>query len=452
MWIAIDWVAFFTLGTIALVSVQGIWSDYTNTKTSLSWSSEAISSHPTITMCFSLKGDYPKMFDIQTEMNITYTINSTKYMILNEKDNKSPEFGKEVVHLERLKNCYKISTKAIPIKREERTIKVEISLSPHLDVIDLVKRLPINIWFILTSAMNSFGVEEEFYPEGNPYEVPITLQHHRKVILKPKKIDYLKEMRGGCEDSGFWNVVESEFAYEIKRQCPLPCAPMKLPNGTLGDCVKMGVPETEIKCSTIILFGVINSVLQNGFTPCTKIEYPGKESDYVQIVEGKGLVRDDFGKPEVVIPPNFNGKVIVIFSYKFDNPETTDVFSEYIIVDTMTMIGSIGGTLGLYVGFSFSGFAMQIIGWIQILVVKISQSSFFKEEKKKDNANSKQAQNETNMKLKGNNVKAEKPSVKTVNNLTPSKTNQDISLKNKKKETKPSNKTQVAPKPATNVA
>ena len=31
-----DWIAFFTLGVVALVSVQGIWSDFSNTKTSLS--------------------------------------------------------------------------------------------------------------------------------------------------------------------------------------------------------------------------------------------------------------------------------------------------------------------------------------------------------------------------------------------------------------------------------
>ena len=78
----------------------------------------------------------------------------------------------------------------------------------------------------------------------------------------------------------------------------------------------------------------------------------------------------------------------------------------HIIVDTMTMIGSIGGTLGLYVGFSFFDFAMQILGWIQMLVVKISQSSLFKEEKKKE---CKKDQTKEPKKDEKNEVKPEQP-------------------------------------------
>ena len=378
--IAFDWVAFFTLALIALVSIQGIWSDYLNTKTSLSWSSESITSHPTITICFNEKRNEHKMFDLQTEMNISYKLNSKEYMILNEMDNTSPEFGDEVVSLERLYRCYKLSTNAIPKKGEERSIKIEIS--PHIEWI--LNRLETKILFFLTSARNAFGVEEEIFIEGNPYEAQITLQHQMKTIMKPKKIEYLKEMRGGCEDSGFWNVVESTFVADMKRKCPLPCSTSLLPNSTLEECKKMGVASSEIGCSVSVLFDVINKVLQNGFAPCTKIEYTGKELEHIRIDGMKKIVYDDFGDAFVDLPPNFNDKITVIFTYKFDTPETTDVFSEYIIVDTMTMIGSIGGTLGLYVGFNFFDFAMQIMGWIQMLVVKISQSSIFKEEKKKE--------------------------------------------------------------------
>ena len=403
--IVLDWLAFFILGSIALVSVQGIWSDYANTKTSLSWSSEAISSHPAVTMCFASKSEDPKMFDLGTEMNITYILESKSSMILKENANTSPEFGDEVVHLERQFACYKISSNAIPTKGEERSIKVEIN--PHLEWIH--DRLATHILFILTSAQNSYGVYEEIYIDGNPYETRVRLQHQLKTILKPKKMEYLKEVRGGCEDSGFWYVVESTFASEIKRKCPVPCAPYKLPNGTLGDCLKMGIPKTEFKCCYSVLFEVINNVLQNGFAPCTKIEYTGKESGY-SVIEGiKEIVFDPLDpklEPYIEFPPHTEITPTVIFTYKFDTPETTDVFSEYIIVDTMTMIGSIGGTLGLYLGFSFFDFAMQILGWIQILVVKISQSSLFKEEKKKE---CKKDQTKEPKKDEKNEVKPEQP-------------------------------------------
>ena len=394
----IDWVAFFTLGTIALVAVQGIWSDFSNTKTSLSWSSEAISSHPTITMCFGPNHvNDDKMFDIQTEMNISYTINSKQSMVLNEKDNTSPEFGDEIIQLERMSRCYKLSTNASPTKREERSIKIEIT--PHLE--GILNRLPMKIFFFLTSAENSFGVEQDIFIEGNPYETQVSLQHQMKTILKPKKIEYLKEMRGGCEDSGFWNVVESTFVSDIKRKCPIPCSTFKLPSGTLEDCLKLGVPMTEVGCSFNVLYEVITKVLKNGFAPCTKMEYEGKEMEELKIDGTTTIIskRTD-GSELIILPPNFDEKITVIFSYKFETPETTDVFSEYIIVDTMTMIGSIGGMLGLYVGFSFFDFAMQILDWILTLVVRISKSSIFKEAKNMKEENKQQKKNKVALKPK----------------------------------------------------
>ena len=378
-WTVVDWVAFLTLGSIALASVQGIWYDYANTKTSLSWSSEAISSHPTITMCFGPIEEYPhKTFELHSEMNISYAVNSMNFLVLNEKDNTSPKFGNETIFLEQLQRCYKISAKSIPTKGEERSIKIEFS--PSLKE----QRFGTKIFFYLTSATNSYGVEKEVYIEGNPYEAQVLLQHHFKSKLKPEKMKYLKEAKDGCDDTGFWNVVESTYASDVKGNCPLPCAPFKLPNSTYETCLSMGAPKNELNCNHVVLFEVIRKILQNGFSPCTKIEYKGKELQNFRIEAAQELVVEMDGDSYVKFPPNFNDKPMVIFSYKFDTPETTDVYSEYIIVDFMAMVGSIGGTLGLYIGFSFFDFFMQILDWIQMLVFVISQSSIFKEEKKKD--------------------------------------------------------------------
>ena len=51
--------------------------------------------------------------------------------------------------------------------------------------------------------------------------------------------------------------------------------------------------------------------------------------------------------------------------YYFANPEYTKVFKEYVIVTEMGLIGNVGGTLGMCIGFSFSGLIALIISFFK---------------------------------------------------------------------------------------
>ena len=41
--------------------------------------------------------------------------------------------------------------------------------------------------------------------------------------------------------------------------------------------------------------------------------------------------------------------------YRFSHPQALTVHDEYLIYDDIGLIGSVGGTLGMFIGFSFSG-------------------------------------------------------------------------------------------------
>ena len=41
---------------------------------------------------------------------------------------------------------------------------------------------------------------------------------------------------------------------------------------------------------------------------------------------------------------------------------------EYFIIDSLGLIGSVGGTLGVFIGFSFSGLIINIIEYIKTLI------------------------------------------------------------------------------------
>ena len=64
------------------------------------------------------------------------------------------------------------------------------------------------------------------------------------------------------------------------------------------------------------------------------------------------------------------------FQYKFVTPLFAEVYEEYIICDFISMIGSVGGTLGLFIGFSFSNILMHLIGYLKLLFNKVVKTHF----------------------------------------------------------------------------
>ena len=57
-------------------------------------------------------------------------------------------------------------------------------------------------------------------------------------------------------------------------------------------------------------------------------------------------------------------------TYKFLYPEYVTVYEEYLIYDIIGMIGSIGGTLGMFLGFSFVNVISLVINYLQSLKIK----------------------------------------------------------------------------------
>ena len=68
---------------LSIIFVEGIWMDYKEKKTSLTWDEEPIVDHPTTSFCFH---DYSnvgnlmahKMFSIGTDVNITYDVKTKR--------------------------------------------------------------------------------------------------------------------------------------------------------------------------------------------------------------------------------------------------------------------------------------------------------------------------------------------------------------------------------------
>ena len=61
----------------------------------------------------------------------------------------------------------------------------------------------------------------------------------------------------------------------------------------------------------------------------------------------------------------------ISFKVNFPNPPETVVKEEYLLFDLISMIGAVGGTLGLCIGFSFMEVAGSIMALLEIGVKKM---------------------------------------------------------------------------------
>ena len=66
---------------------------------------------------------------------------------------------------------------------------------------------------------------------------------------------------------------------------------------------------------------------------------------------------------------------IMYFFWSFAPPKTTILYEEYLIYDTIGLIGSVGGTLGMFIGFSFSNALETLLNNMYSLKTKITQKS-----------------------------------------------------------------------------
>ena len=211
---------------------------------------------------------------------------------------------------------------------------------------------------LLISKNNSLTCNGKHH-EGNLKIVSSVFGNQNTLTIKPKKHILLEE-KGKCRLDLYTNVFNENFLQNIA-QCPKPCKPpnywqkclgfdMRPEIGRLPQC--HGNPECFEHQFT-------NTIANTTAEPCTKLQYQ---------VEVNQEERKDKGQ-------------VVYFKLLID--PTVAVEEEYMIFDTVSMIGAIGGTMGLLMGFSCTGVVSAAISMlekaIQHLLKKHSKpNQFFK--------------------------------------------------------------------------
>ena len=105
----------------------------------------------------------------------------------------------------------------------------------------------------------------------------------------------------------------------------------------------------DYQCGKKIMISVWADVIQKEKCPhaCTTFQYTGS------------VIKEQFYEQDAL-----EGVFLLKLYYSFDSPVSVTVHEEYLIYDMISLIGSVGGTLGIGIGFSVTGFVSFLLNMI----------------------------------------------------------------------------------------
>ena len=333
---------------------------------------------------------------------------------LELKDNIIPGVDNEIITVQKDNTwtpCYRVISKGNHFNRlkgQYRTFQIDIDKDVYVEL------LPPRVVIFASSLENSFGYENELlFFNQNPHITEISLNHHVSVSYKPNKIEYLKEKHTNCEEESFYEVFEKVFASKAKESCQSPCLPhpYHLPKNIFDFCdfdsnsnFIINHDFSNMTCSQNAFYTARYEVeMSYSFVPCNKMYYEGHIlQDYLldgrpEMYEWDNAIDSDV---EVFFPSvdENPGNVSVMFSYNFEIPETMTVQVESYIVTFMDLIGVVGGTFSMFVGFAFYDNILSFLDYIIMIwnfikrisrkrVSKVKNQSSVESQKQNDSKN-----------------------------------------------------------------
>ena len=335
----LEWFLFLGLCYTAAYFSHTVVLQFFRGSTSFAQSEQNITELPTITICFSAFGSYTKTaYEYGLDFKIDYLLRAENRVastfLIEGKDTtllgEILSFNKIIS--EAMGNCYKLSYISFknPMAYEYSQLMIYFNQSiPWLDIPTL------QVFF--TTEKNSYGIAVNSWKNGRMGKTSVNKGLFNSVDVRAVKFSYLPE-NSKCGQESFYECFSRLLIANI--------------NGSLTKCTPGTFPNLPI-CKELNtdywndFWHFWNKVSKNGQCPklCDTLDYTVETSS----------IRNE---------PR--GNITFSFAYVFESSNSmTSVYEEYFIYDVTSMIGSVGGTLGMCIGFSFTGVLSSLMKFIQ---------------------------------------------------------------------------------------
>ena len=325
----LDWILYLCFFGLSAFFMWEVLEKFISGKSSFAKYEEPMNELPTITLCFpdpdSVKTEYEYGLDFKIEYTLktkdivtsTILIEGTNMTVLGEIVSFNKFLSKSMGY------CYKFSH----IFFDAMAYQFSNFWLYFNESVILPDTTKLHLFF--TSEINVFGLAVNSWRIGRVAKIEINKGFHGQIDVRPQKLIYLSG-KSNCGHESFYECFSRIYA---TNESSIKCFPGTLPSN-LPLCKNINRKYMGK------FWSVWNKVSKNGQCPklCKTIQY------FAETVASTKLSK------------LFNPNATFAFGLMFDSSNyMTSVYEEYLIYDTISMIGSIGGTLGMCIGFSFTG-------------------------------------------------------------------------------------------------
>ena len=354
----LKYLIFILLLIVSILLSKDVFEKYASKATSLKTYEEDITLKENLVVVMELwplkKMDYPDSTPIQSyekwKLGKDFALN---FGVSNYKT------AHEILSLKEDIQEYELSHKAVGSVRFEKWItkwgnsfKISADIvntrSPYYAFFQVIFNKQIadedipSVGFILSSEDNSYGKILSDWVDGSKIHLS-KVKGFKWVDVQPKKT-ILMEFQSKCSDIGFYQCFHSELVEQNYDHCPRRCFSIS----TYGNASPMCETLEEFQCSHEITKKLKNA--SKCLPSCSQINY-AIETEVHEDEESRDAKRN------------------VTLAYRFSK-RIMKVEEEFLVHDFVGMLGSIGGTLGLFIGFSLFGLISFILENIQDFYLK----------------------------------------------------------------------------------
>ena len=353
------WGLYLALCFTSVWFVSGVVDNFLSKKTSFSQSEGYSFERPAITIALTGTGSgklkYKK--DLKIKYCPSYSIDNydnSKCDVLQAEQNNSFYVIKktettvtEIVYLETNDNfAYFRIIPQTPLFEERGNALIKVFL----------KENTYRVYFYVTSLQNSLG--HTFYKWNDGQELKYQVGENSQIDIKiqPQIFNYLKKT-SKCHDESYYECIASALdKLDYQGSCEKKCIPALFgfgKNYSTPFCDK----EKDDKCAR----DNAKKIIGKGIDSTQKLSSACKKACSSLQYSGNFMIN----KP-IVNNFEIDYKSQHHFYYEFGNPENEcPIFDEYLIYDTMGMIVSVGGTFGMFIGFSMTGVISSVLDYFR---------------------------------------------------------------------------------------
>ena len=345
---------FIVLCIASIWFAYGVLDNFFSMRTSFSQYEEKVYDYPVIGIKFQRKSSEVNLTDVE----IQYGSIGMKPQL------KKLEIGENHFHNEKYNKTETILLQNFKMYQEDLLSFRIISLTPILD--ENWGRLHVRVihknqdedkfsltgdlvYFYLTSLDNSPGFILDKWKDGKTMQIVLNKNTFAAYSIQPERYKYLKQT-GKCQQESYYQCIGLNLDQVEFKECPKKCMPNIFSNLGINFSTPFCQNDTKnedcaLKIGEKIMKQKIGSNCQKS---CSTLGYNGEVA---------------INMPN---PSTLNTSNIYFLVCSLANQDhMSKVYEEYLIYDAIGMIGSVGGTLGMFIGFSMTGTISWIFGYFK---------------------------------------------------------------------------------------